>query len=254
MRTPSSVRGKQEMRENDDARKDQKRDRDAQDGFIGHQDHGVRESGNGAPAREVDCEPMQQGHGSQRHKDRVHAEDSDQQTRNHADHDGEQQAGGECAGEPCHKLQATGVRRHDAGQDPGHQQACQIGCRDDGEIDAAGDQGDGHRERQQPEFGDLEHHRLDGCRPGKCRRHQEREDRDENREQQQKADNIAGSLAQRRDQAIEPGRQPVGVIDILCAAPHQFALGLCHLLACFSANPVMLIEIRIARPMTTPKK
>ncbi len=120
----------------------------------------VGEAGESAAAGEIDAEAVQQRHGAEGDEDRMHADDRHQQAGEQADGDAEDEAGGEGAGEPEGECGAARVRRHQCGQDPGHQQSRLVRGGDDREVDAAGDERDRHREGEQAELGQLEHHRL----------------------------------------------------------------------------------------------
>ena len=96
-------------------------------------------AGQGAAAGEIDAEAVQQRHGAEGDQDRMHAEDRDQQAGDEADErriaPGRQRGRRRARG----RAPPRRVRRHQRGQDPGHQQSGLVRGGDDREIDAAGD-------------------------------------------------------------------------------------------------------------------
>ena len=96
------------------------------------------------------------------------------------------------------------VRRHQRGQDPGHQQSRQVRGGDDREVDAAGDQRDRHRQRQQAELGQLEHHRLQRRPAREGRRLDQREEATSSASRASRPPRPTGAAA-------HPADQPIGV-------------------------------------------
>ena len=180
------------------------RDRDAEDRFVGNHDQRFGKSRQSAPAGEIDADPVKQRHGAEGHQDRVDADNGDQQAGDQADDRAQYQARNEGEEQPPGELRPDRFGRHHRDQDPGHQQSRQVGGGDDGEIDAAGDQRDRHRQRQQAQLWHLEHHRLQRRPARECRRLDQREKDHQQRKQ--------GKQAAETDRAAaHPADQPIGV-------------------------------------------
>ena len=131
------------------------------------------------------------------------ADDGHQQSGDQSDDDAAQKSGGERGGQPQSKRRAACMGRHDRGQDPSHQQARLI-CRGyDRQIDAARNEGDSHRQREQPELRKLKHHRLERGDARKGRWHKKREGRNEQSKQREETGDIEWTRSKSCNQLVE---------------------------------------------------
>ena len=137
--------------------------------------------------------------------------------------DGER--GGHGDGEP-ERARLAGGAGGEAGQDQRRDDRREVGDADDREVDAAGQHGDRHREREDGELGELERHRGDVLRREEAVR----------REQRQGGEDHDGD---HREAGLRRGEEP----------PHA-ALAAARL-ACQAGRPV---PIRIRMPIATDCK
>ena len=131
------------------------------------------------------------------------AGDRHQEAGHQADGQAEQETCRERQGDPQRQSRTARVWRHLRGQHPGHQERGLVGGGDDGEVQPAGNERDGHGERQDAQFRQLEHHRLQRRRMREACRQQHREQPGQRGKEQDEPADIRRSSTQGGDGPVK---------------------------------------------------
>ncbi|SVK49977.1 Uncharacterised protein [Acinetobacter baumannii] len=171
-----------------DRQEDQERHRYAQHALGADKPHDLRHAAQGGAARQVDADAVDRGHGGQRHQNRVRADVGHQRTGRRADKPGQQHRRRQRQRQPQRLQAQPGVRRQVADEQPGHQQAGQVGAGDNAQVQAAAEDRNEHRQRQQAQLWQLEGHAGESGAAEEAPRHQQAEGEHHRQQQGQQTD------------------------------------------------------------------